>query len=239
MQSIDTLPIAPSDAPGSIATSTSPPLESLLDPFTGVAVGLLSPIPCGNNANGSSEELWAHLTRIRSLQADVARLHLTMEGIGLGTRSRHTCGARPRALWVSGLKTMRTATPGTAAVSRRRSGARVSLSGPRRGSIGGRRRSSRLWPSWVRSRRNSRPFMRSIHRCSIPRQQLRAPQPCHPRLFHFTHITSPRPTSLLFRGVPRGREESFDSPIDIHEPLPIFEEPESAVEHVLPSTSVT
>ena len=38
---------------------------------------------------------------------------------------------------------------------------------------------------------------------------------------------------------PRGREESFDSPIDIHEPLPIFEEPESAVEHVLPSTSVT
>jgi hypothetical protein len=99
MQSIDTLPIAPSDAPGSIATSTSPPLESLLDPFTGVAVGLLSPIPCGNNANGSSEELWAHLTRIRSLQADVARLHLTMEGIGLGDSvTPHMRSTAPRAV---------------------------------------------------------------------------------------------------------------------------------------------
>jgi hypothetical protein len=82
MQSIDTLPVAVSDAPGSIATSTSPLPESFYDPFTGVAVGLLSPISSAKN--NSSEELWAHLTRIRSLQADVARLHLTMEGIGLG-----------------------------------------------------------------------------------------------------------------------------------------------------------
>jgi hypothetical protein len=35
--------------------------------------------------NGSSgEDLWAYLIRICSLQADVARLHLTLEGIGLG-----------------------------------------------------------------------------------------------------------------------------------------------------------
>ena len=83
MQSIDTLPPAASEAPGSIATSTTPPPEPLHDPFTGMALGLLSPISPAKN-NNSSEELWAHLSRIRSLQADVARLHLTMEGIGLG-----------------------------------------------------------------------------------------------------------------------------------------------------------
>jgi hypothetical protein len=83
MQSIDTLPRAASDTPGSIATSTSPPPESFHDPFTGMTVGLLSPISSAKNKS-SSEELWAHLSRIRSLQADVARLHLTMEGIGLG-----------------------------------------------------------------------------------------------------------------------------------------------------------
>jgi hypothetical protein len=44
---------------------------------------MLSPISPAKTDN-SSEELWAHLSRIRSLQADVARLHLTMEGIGLG-----------------------------------------------------------------------------------------------------------------------------------------------------------
>lgn len=83
MQSIDTLPAGASDTPGSIATSTSPPPEPFQDPFTGVTVGILSPISPAKN-NSSSEELWAHLSRIRSLQADVARLHLTMEGIGLG-----------------------------------------------------------------------------------------------------------------------------------------------------------
>jgi hypothetical protein len=48
-----------------------------------MTVGILSPISSAKN-NTSSEELWAHISRIRSLQADVARLHLTMEGIGLG-----------------------------------------------------------------------------------------------------------------------------------------------------------
>lgn len=82
MQSIDTLPAAASDAPGSVATSSSPPPEILYDPFTGVATGVLSPI--SSSAKKSGEDLWVHLTRIRSLQADVARMHLTMEGIGLG-----------------------------------------------------------------------------------------------------------------------------------------------------------
>jgi hypothetical protein len=96
MQSIDTLPPAASDTPGSIATSTAPPPESFHDPFTGMTVGILSPISPTKN-NGSSEELWAHLSRIRSLQADVARLHLTMEGIGLGdTDTPHLRSTAPR-----------------------------------------------------------------------------------------------------------------------------------------------
>lgn len=85
MQSIDTLPAAASEAPNSVATSTSPPPESLFDPFTGLPLGTLSPTSLsGKNSSGTGEDLWAHLTRIRSLQADVSRLHLTMEGIGLG-----------------------------------------------------------------------------------------------------------------------------------------------------------
>jgi|SRR6266850_2302661 len=82
MQSIDTLPAAASDALGSVATSSSPPPEQLYDPFTGVTTGVLS--PTSSSAKKSGEDLWVHLTRIRSLQADVARTHLTMEGIGLG-----------------------------------------------------------------------------------------------------------------------------------------------------------
>jgi hypothetical protein len=81
MQSIDTLPAAASDALGSVATSSSPP-ELLYDPFTGVTTGVLSPISSSSKKSG--EDLWAHLTRMRSLQADVARMHLTMEGLGLG-----------------------------------------------------------------------------------------------------------------------------------------------------------
>ena len=86
MQSIDTLPAATSDAPGSVTTSSSPPPELLYDPFTGVTTGVLSPAACSSSspsAKKTTEELWVHLARIRSLQADVARLHLTMEGIGL------------------------------------------------------------------------------------------------------------------------------------------------------------
>jgi hypothetical protein len=34
---------------------------------------------------------------------------------------------------------------------------------------------------------------------------------------------------------PGGREEIFDSPVGMHEPLPIVEEPESRLEHELPA----
>jgi hypothetical protein len=103
MQSIDTLPAAASDAPGSITTSSSPPPELLYDPSTGVTTGVLSPAACSStstSAKKTTEELWIHLARIRSLQADVARLHLTMEGIGLAESTvphLRSTGGGPRA----------------------------------------------------------------------------------------------------------------------------------------------
>jgi hypothetical protein len=81
MQSLDTLPAAASDAPDSAISSSSPPPESLYDPFTGALIGVLTRT---SSAKRSGEELWAHLARIRALQAEVAGLHVTMEGIGLG-----------------------------------------------------------------------------------------------------------------------------------------------------------
>ena len=81
MQSLDTLPAATSEAPVSIVSSSSPPSESLYDPSTGSLIGVLTRT---SSAKRSGEELWAHLARIRALQAEVAGLHLSMEGIGLG-----------------------------------------------------------------------------------------------------------------------------------------------------------
>ena len=81
VQSLDTLPAVTSEAPGSVVSSSSPPPESLYDPFTGGLIGVLTRT---SSAKRSGEELWAHLARIRALQAEVAGLHVTMEGIGLG-----------------------------------------------------------------------------------------------------------------------------------------------------------
>ncbi|KAI9444874.1 hypothetical protein H4582DRAFT_2070628 [Lactarius indigo] len=81
LQSLDTLPAATSEAPGSVVSSSSPPPESLYDPFTG---GLIGALTRTSSTKRSGEELWAHLARIRALQAEVAGLHVTMEGIGHG-----------------------------------------------------------------------------------------------------------------------------------------------------------
>ncbi|KAN0133188.1 hypothetical protein V8E53_008912 [Lactarius tabidus] len=81
MPSLDTLPAATSEAPGSVVSSSSPHPESLHDPFTGGLIGVLTRT---SSAKQTGEELWAHLARIRALQAEVAGLHVTMEGIGLG-----------------------------------------------------------------------------------------------------------------------------------------------------------
>lgn len=60
-----------------LVPSLLPSPESLRDPFTGMTVGILSPIS-STKCNSSSEELWAHLSRIRSLQPDMDHLRLTI-----------------------------------------------------------------------------------------------------------------------------------------------------------------
>ncbi|KAH9081726.1 hypothetical protein EDB83DRAFT_2512576 [Lactarius deliciosus] len=77
LQSLDTLPAATSEAPGSVVSSSSPPPESLYDPFTG---GLIGALTGTSSTKRSGEELWAHLARIRALQAEVAGLHVTYGG---------------------------------------------------------------------------------------------------------------------------------------------------------------
>ena len=70
LQSADTLPTAPSEAQGSVM----PELDRLFDPHTGATLGTFAP---PQMANGQArEELWAHLARIRALQAEIAGLHV-------------------------------------------------------------------------------------------------------------------------------------------------------------------
>lgn len=71
LQSADTLPTAPSEAPGTVM----PELDRLFDPHTGATLGTFTPPQM--MANGQArEELWAHLARIRALQAEIAGLHV-------------------------------------------------------------------------------------------------------------------------------------------------------------------
>jgi hypothetical protein len=86
MQSLDTLPAAtPPEPHGSFTSSPLPPLtDPLYDPFTGVTMGVLSPT---SSTAQSTEVLWTRLSRIRTLQAEVASMHVTMEGIGLAESS--------------------------------------------------------------------------------------------------------------------------------------------------------
>ncbi|KZV76937.1 hypothetical protein PENSPDRAFT_747167 [Peniophora sp. CONT] len=83
LQSADTLPTAPSEAPGTVM----PELDRLFDPHSGATLGIFTP---PQMANGQArEELWAHLARIRALQAEIAGLHVAMEGIGLNEKAMH------------------------------------------------------------------------------------------------------------------------------------------------------
>ena len=76
LQSADTLPTAPSEVPGTVM----PELDRLFDPHTGAALGTFTP---PQPANGQArEELWAHLARIRALQAEIAGLHVRCQPSG-------------------------------------------------------------------------------------------------------------------------------------------------------------
>jgi len=226
MQSLDTLPAAASDALDSIATSASSHPDALYEPFTGATIGFLSP-----SAKRVSEDLWAHLSRIRSLQADVARLHLTMEGIGLGTES-----AVPPLL----------RSPGPRAVGERLEDDDEN-SETDGGSEAERRRARELERSERRFDGQKEEIgqvmakldelsqaLASFHAIDPPmfssagaasRSTLMAPTPPrHPNL----RPSALRPISLGSSA--RGREEIFDSPASIQELLPIVGDPESRVE---------
>ncbi|KAI0031420.1 hypothetical protein K488DRAFT_86852 [Vararia minispora EC-137] len=79
LQSADTLPTTPSEAPRVSPAPQESDKDKLFDPFTGVALGTFSPAPVTSQAR---EQLWTHLGRIRELQADIAQMHITMEGVG-------------------------------------------------------------------------------------------------------------------------------------------------------------
>lgn len=76
------------------SAASSPVSENVFDPFTGVAVGIMSQI---NGKDGhadpgfeqTKDELWSHLARIRDLQIEIAGMHSQMEGMGTNDTSKH------------------------------------------------------------------------------------------------------------------------------------------------------
>jgi len=248
MQSIDTLPVAASDAPGSVATSSSPPPELLYDPFTGVTTGILSPT---STAKKNSEDLWVHLTRIRSLQADVARLHLTMEGVGLGESVMpHLRSTAPRAVGERLEDDENSDADGGSEAEMRRE--REFERSERR--FDGRKDEIRqvmakVCPLPPNPRRIlfwlSRPGVCASLQLDELSQALAAFHMLDTSMFNTAAAAStvssstpvPRHPDLpriSLEASPRGREETFDSPASIREPLPIFEEPESRVDLAQP-----
>lgn len=71
--------------------------------------------------------------------------------------------------------------------------------------------------------------------------------PSHPPTVSSTSTPAGRhPTSrppdlrrVSLEASPRGREDFFDTPLAVHEPLPSLDEPEIRVEHSPPDASVT
>jgi hypothetical protein len=83
-----------SDAAERVPTRpVTPSAEPLYDPFSGALLGLLADVG-PSQPQPSNDELWSHLSRILSLQSDIASMHLQMEGIG----SRARAQARTRTL---------------------------------------------------------------------------------------------------------------------------------------------
>jgi len=193
MQSLDTLPAAASDALDSVPTSPTSHPDALYEPFTGATIGFLSP-----TAKKVNEDLWAHLSRIRSLQADVARLHLTMEGIGLDAESAVPPLLRstgPRAVGER-LEDDEENSEGDGGSEAERRRARELERSERMfdgrkeeiGQVMAKVCMMRLldlqsiilmWDctvSWTSSRRHSRRFMRSVRQCSVLREPPRVPR---------------------------------------------------------------
>jgi len=84
--------------------------DVVYEPFTGAPVALLSmplkkdilsPISVSSDIPARTEDptrqkMWDYLAHIRSLQAEIAALHLTMDGAGIGTSPTLTTGGGKR-----------------------------------------------------------------------------------------------------------------------------------------------
>ncbi|KAH9044560.1 hypothetical protein EDB85DRAFT_1910085 [Lactarius pseudohatsudake] len=234
LQSLDTLPAATSEAPGSVVSSSSPPPESLYDPFTG---GLIGALTGTSSTKRSGEELWAHLARIRALQAEVAGLHVTMEGIGLGEP------AVPR---------LRSTTP-------RAVGERLADDEDSDGD-GGSEVEERRALEFERAERRFDGRREEIEQIMSKLDELsQALAAFHALDAPGVNFTASRTTTMLTAAAlarpsllrhpdlrrissdtsVRGQEEIFDSPASLQAPLPNVQESESDAEHADPDTPIS
>lgn len=58
--------------------------ENIYDPFDGQRIGIL----VSESRNKAEDDLWDHLTHIRTLQSEIAKMHAQMEGLGEGERQQ-------------------------------------------------------------------------------------------------------------------------------------------------------
>ncbi|KXN88793.1 hypothetical protein AN958_06662 [Leucoagaricus sp. SymC.cos] len=71
------------------------PATRLYDPFDGSPLGIIAPAESAGrdgedmsiSGGSSNEELWSHLSRVLDLQNQIARMHVDMEGVGLGKQA--------------------------------------------------------------------------------------------------------------------------------------------------------
>jgi hypothetical protein len=84
---------AVSATPTASFASNALPETKLYDPFDGSPLGIITPVEArgrdgedmpANMEGSSNEELWSHLSRVLDLQNQIARMHVEMEGVGLG-----------------------------------------------------------------------------------------------------------------------------------------------------------
>ncbi|KAH8997371.1 hypothetical protein EDB92DRAFT_2112105 [Lactarius akahatsu] len=214
LQSLDTLPAATSEVPGSVVSSSSPPPDG--------------------------EELWAHLARIRALQAEVAGLHVTMEGIGLGepavTRLR---SATPRAVGERLADDEDSDGDGGSEVEERRA-------------LEFERAERRF--DWAEGRdrtdHDQAPQLDELSQALAAFHALDAPGVNFTASRTTTMSTAAalaRPSVLRHPDLRRissdtsvrGHEEIFDSPASLQAPLPNVQESESDAEHADPDTPIS
>jgi len=71
-------------------TAPNPPsTEKLYDPATGVERAIFDAIAPTVDPEQLHDEVWTHLTRIRELQSEIARMHMHMAGMGDGIGLNH------------------------------------------------------------------------------------------------------------------------------------------------------